>query len=77
MAIDKNKVKTQDDLNEPAPIDQIEDRVEAQMKKLEGSAKQDDAEGLQNKKLAKEGKQLEEEGKQELASAKEDSRRRR
>jgi len=77
MAIDKNKVKTQDDLNEPAPIDQIEDRVEAQMKKLEGSAKQDVAEGLQNKKLAKEGKQLEEEGKQELASAKEDSRRRR
>jgi hypothetical protein len=39
MTIDKNKVKTQDDLNEQAPIDQIEDRVEAKMKRIEGSAK--------------------------------------
>lgn len=75
MTIDKNKVKTQDDLNELAPMDQVEDRVEAQMKKLEGSAKQDVAEGLQNKQLAQEGKRLEDEGKRELTKAKEDSRK--
>ena len=66
MSIDKNKVRTQDELNEKAPIDQVEDRVEAKMKKLEGSAKQRVGEGLQNKKLAKEGDRLKKEGEEEL-----------
>ena len=30
MSIDKNKIKTQDELNEPAPIDQVEKRVNAE-----------------------------------------------
>jgi hypothetical protein len=46
MSIDKNKIKTQDDLAEPAPIDQAEQRVEAEMKKLEGQARKEVAEGL-------------------------------
>ena len=46
MSIDKNKIKTQDDLGEPAPMDQAEQRVEAEMKNLEGQAKRDVAEGL-------------------------------
>ena len=46
MNIDKSKIKTQDELDEPAPIDQIEERVEAEMKQLERSAKRDVAEGL-------------------------------
>jgi hypothetical protein len=46
MSIDKNKIKTQDELDEPAPIDQAEERVEAEMKKLEGQAKKEVAEGL-------------------------------
>ena len=46
MSIDKNKIKTQDDLGEPAPMDQAEQRVEAEMKNLEGQAKKDVAEGL-------------------------------
>jgi uncharacterized protein YjbJ (UPF0337 family) len=71
MSIDRNKVKTQDDLNEPAPIDQVEDRVEAKMKKLEGSAKQNLCDGLQNKRLAKEGKKLKEEGQRDLDKARE------
>jgi len=52
MHIDKNKVKTQDDLNEPAPIDEVEERVKAEMKRLEGSAKKDVAEGLESEQLA-------------------------
>ena len=71
MNIDKNKIKTQDELNEPAPIDQVESRVEAEMKKLEGSAKRDVAEGLQNKKLAREGERLKQEGEKDLREAKE------
>lgn len=46
MSIDKNKITTQDDLGEPAPMDQAEKRVEAEMKKLEGQAKKEVAEGL-------------------------------
>jgi hypothetical protein len=46
MSIDKNKITTQDELGEPAPIDQAEQRVEAEMKKLEGQAKKEVAEGL-------------------------------
>ena len=51
MGIDKNRVKTQDELNEPAPIDEVEERVEAEMKRLEDAAKKNVAEGLQNDEL--------------------------
>ena len=46
MSIDKNKIKTQDEVNEPAPMDQAEQRVEAEMRELEDKAKKDVAEGL-------------------------------
>jgi hypothetical protein len=46
MSIDKNKITTQDELGEPAPMDQAEKRVEAEMKKIEGRAKKEVAEGL-------------------------------
>jgi hypothetical protein len=46
MNIDKNKIKTQDEVNEPAPMEQAEQRVEAEMKELEDKAKRDVAEGL-------------------------------
>lgn len=46
MSIDKNKIKTQDEINEPAPMDQAEQRVEAEMKELEDKTKRDVAEGL-------------------------------
>lgn len=46
MSIDKNKIKTQDEMNEPAPIDQVESRVESEMKELEKKAKKDVREGL-------------------------------
>ena len=46
MSIDKNKIKTQDDLGEPAPMDQAEQRVEAEMRRLEDETKREVAEGL-------------------------------
>lgn len=46
MSIDKNKIKTQDELDEAAPMDQAEERARAEMKELERQAKKDVAEGL-------------------------------
>ncbi|MDQ3665284.1 MAG: hypothetical protein M3410_01580 [Acidobacteriota bacterium] len=71
MEIDKNKVITQDEMNEPAPIDQVEDRVEAQMKVLEGKAKEQVAHGLQDEILEREAQQLKQEGERSLKAAKE------
>ena len=70
MAIDRNKIKTQDDLNEPAPMDQIEARVDAKMKRLEGKAKQNVGEGLDDQSLAHEGEKLRKEGDKELNKTK-------
>lgn len=73
MEIDKDKIVTQDELNEPAPIDQVEERVEAEMKKIEGEAKERVAQGLQDKELEREAQELKEEGQREMDEAKENS----
>jgi hypothetical protein len=46
MSIDKNKITTQDELNEPAPMDQAGERAKAEMERLEKEAKEEVAEGL-------------------------------
>ena len=46
MSIDKNKITTQDELNEPAPMDKADQKVEAEMKRLEDETKKEVAEGL-------------------------------
>jgi uncharacterized protein YjbJ (UPF0337 family) len=71
MEIDKDRVQTQDETGELAPIDQVEDRVEAEMKKLEGEAKKQVADGLQDPELAREGEKLKQEGERDLNRAKE------
>lgn len=70
MEIDKDRITTQEETGEAAAIDQVEDRVEAEMKILKGEAKQQVADGLQDKELAKEGKRLQKEGEQDLEEAK-------
>ena len=66
MEIDKDKVVTQEETGEQAPIDEIEERVEAEMKGIEGRAKERVAQGLQNPALEREAQQLEEESEREL-----------
>jgi len=66
MDLDKNKIVTQDETGELAPIDQIEERVEAEMKRLKGEARKLVADGLQDDELARQGEQLQEEGEREL-----------
>lgn len=71
MDIDKDKIVTQDEEMEPAPIDQIEERVEAQMKEIEGRAKERVAQGLQDEDLEREARALQEEGQRELEEVRE------
>lgn len=71
MEIDKTKVQTQDQMDEPAPIDQVEDRVEAEMKLIEGKAKEQVAHGLQDKKLEREAQKLKKEGERDLKAVNE------
>jgi hypothetical protein len=69
MDIDKDKIVTQDEEPEPAPIDQVEGRVEAEMKEIEGRAKERVAQGLQDAELEREAREMQDEGKQELDEA--------
>lgn len=71
MEINKEKVITQDEMDEPAPIDQVEDRVEAEMKVIEGKAKEQVAHGMQDDELEREAQQLKQEGERKLKTAKE------
>ena len=66
MEIDKDKVVTQEESGEPAEIDEVEGRVEAEMKMIEGRAREAVAHGLQDKELEEEGRRLAEEGEREL-----------
>ena len=71
MEIDKDNIVTQDELDEPAPIDQVEERVEAEMKVIEGKAKEQVADGLQDEKLKRAAQRLKKEGEVDLKQAKE------
>lgn len=51
MSIDKDKVKSQRDTGKLAEIDQVEERVEAEMELIKARAKERVAHGLQDKEL--------------------------
>lgn len=72
MEIDKDKVVTQDEEPEPAPIDQVEERVEAEMKEIEGRAKERVAQGLQDDKLEEEARALQDEGRRDMEEARQE-----
>ncbi len=74
MEINKDHIVTQEETGEVAPIDEIEGRVEAQMKRIEGRAKESVAQGLQDEELEREGRELKEEGKRELEEERSRSR---
>lgn len=74
MEIDKDKIVTQEESGEEAEIDSVEGRVEAEMKVIEGRAKESVAHGLQDKELEREAQRLQEEGERELAREREEER---
>ena len=62
----KRDYVTQEETGETAPVDQVEGRVEAEMKRIEGSAREAVAQGQQNPEREREGRELREEGEKEL-----------
>jgi len=66
MEDSKGKFVTQDETGELPPIDEVEGRVEAEMKRIEGSAREAVAQGTQNPEREREGRELREEGEREL-----------
>ena len=66
MADAKDKFVTQEETGEVAPVDEVEARVEAQMKRIEGAARERVAQGTQDEELEREGRELREEGEREL-----------
>ena len=70
MEIDKDKVVSQEETGEPAAIDRVEERVEAEMKRAEGRAKERVGQGLDNSELEHEGSELKKEGKLEVEESK-------
>ncbi|HVQ39286.1 MAG TPA: hypothetical protein VMS31_17230 [Pyrinomonadaceae bacterium] len=69
MDLDKSKIVTQEETGELAPMDQVEERVEAEMKKLVGEARKLVADGLQDDELARQGEELKEEAERKLREA--------
>jgi hypothetical protein len=68
MDINRDKIRTQEEEGELAPIDQIEGRVEAEMKVIEGRAKESVAQGLQDEELEQAARKLKEEGEKGLSN---------
>lgn len=69
MAIDKDRIRTQDEVDEPSAMDQTNERLEAKMKLIESQAKEQVAHGLQDEKLEREAGRLKREAERELEEA--------
>ena len=68
----KDKFVTQSETGELPPIDEVEGRVEAEMKRIEGSAREAVGQGLQDERAEAEGRELREEGERELEEQREE-----
>jgi uncharacterized protein YjbJ (UPF0337 family) len=54
------------EVEEPSATEEIEGRVEAEMKRIEGKAREAVGQGIQDERVEREGRQLREEGQREL-----------
>lgn len=66
MRVDNDREKSGSQGEEVAPIDKIEERVEAEMKAIEGRAKERAGQGMQDEALEREGRELQEKAEEEL-----------
>ena len=67
----KDGFVTQTETGEQAPVDEVEGRVEAEMKRIEGAAREAVGQGLQDEDAERAGRELREEGERELEEQKE------
>ena len=62
----KRDFVTQEETGELPPVDEVDGRVEAEMKRIEGRAREAVGQGLQDERAEAEGRQLQEEGERAL-----------
>ena len=72
METDKQKIKTLDETDEPPPMDQVEERVEAEMKLIQGKAKEEIASSLNNEELIREGRKMKKDAEGKLKQLREE-----
>lgn len=71
MSEDHNRdFVTQEETGEAAPVDQVEGRVEAEMRRIEGRAREAVGQGLQDEEVERAGRELREEGEREVEEQK-------
>ncbi len=57
---------TQEETGEETPSEQVEERVEAEMKRIQGSARESVGQGLQDEGVERAGREMKEEAEREL-----------
>ena len=72
MEDSKGKFVTQEETGQLPPIDEVEGRVEAEMKRIEGAAREAAGQGTQNPDREREGRELREEGERALEGQQEE-----
>jgi hypothetical protein len=70
----KDEFVTQAETGEQAPVDEVEGRVEAEMKRIEGRAREAVGQGLQDERAERAGRELREEGERQLEEQREEGR---
>jgi uncharacterized protein YjbJ (UPF0337 family) len=66
MAENEKDFVTLEETGEEAPSEQVEARVEAEMKRIEGSAREAVGQGIQDEEVERAGRELKEEAEREL-----------
>ncbi len=70
MGEKENDFVTQEETGEIAPSEQVEGRVEAEMKRIEGSAREAVGQGIQDEEVERAGRALKEKAERELEEQK-------
>lgn len=62
----RDEYVTPEETGETPPVDEVEGRVEAEMKRIQGSARESVGQGIQDEQVEREGREMREEGEREL-----------
>jgi uncharacterized protein YjbJ (UPF0337 family) len=68
----KQRDAKQGEVEEPSATEEVEERVEAEMKRIEGRAREAVGQGMQDERVEREGRELREEGQRELDEQRQD-----
>jgi uncharacterized protein YjbJ (UPF0337 family) len=66
MEDERGDFVTQEETGELSPTDEVEGRVEAEMKRIQGKAREDVGQAIQDETVERDGREMREEGEREL-----------